>query len=218
MVYKRVHWLLNMSGPLFGVERWSMGLRLTPNFGPNDQAGQQALCDAYAAVVANWVTTAGVLGAQAKLDLVKFNLIGIDGRYQESWSNFTEYATPVAASVSTAMPPQIALAVGLRTAATRGLAARGRIYIPAPQIGIETSTGRMPTSGPTFFAGKVKDLINSLNAVEPGRRVVVCSNVGAGEEREVTAVECGRVLDTMRSRRTKFEEDRVQSAVAAAPA
>lgn len=210
MAFPETHWLLNMSGPHFVNERWSMGLRLdTSDFLPdNSQEAQQQLCEDYAAaVVAGF--TAGELssGTQSKIDLIKFNRIGLDGRYIHSWTNLVEYQVPVAPTATSPHAPQVALAVTLDTGTGRGLARQGRIFVPSPTMNV-AADGRFLVNTATNSATLAAAFINRINAVDPPRRVVVASSVREGAIRPVTAVAVGRVLDTIRTRRRSLEEER----------
>jgi hypothetical protein len=82
---------------------------------------------------------------------------------------------------------------------------------------VGATTGQMTTSLQTDAVARVKALIDAINAVDSGRVVVVASNTRSGAERSVKFVGVGLVLDTMRTRRSKMAETRVQSAVAGAP-
>jgi len=87
------------------------------------------------------------------------------------------------------------------------------------------SDGRATVANAQNKAGGVATLINSLRAVYvaqygPGDdtgHVAVVSDRGAGAENWVTYTEAGRVIDTMRSRRTSLVEDRQISTIAITP-
>lgn len=101
------------------------------------------------------------------------------------------------------------------------------MYLP-PSFGfnIPGSDGRADAANAIARASSVAVLINAINAAYvtwagPGDfngRVAVTSDVGSGAWHWVTHVECGRVIDSMRSRRSSLEEDYQPSSVAIAGA
>ena len=80
----------------------------------------------------------------------------------------------------------------------------------APSAFATVSTdGRMTASNALGMANGVKTLITSLNSrYALVGRVGVASNAGTGRFEHVTRVSVGRVIDTMRSRRSTQVEDR----------
>lgn len=218
MPYPRAHQYLSISGTLFGIERWSIGLRLNNVAGsfPATQAAQQTLCDAYASAVGTWFAGQNAVGSAARLDLVKLNEITVLGKYARAWTNLKEIVPSVAGGGPAPFPPQIAMVLSLRTGANRGGAARGRIFLPAPTAAMQ-SNGVMSAATQTGTLATCKGLIDAVNGVDAGRVVVIASKVGTGVERSVTRIELGTVLDTMRSRRTSMPELPVGVALAGAP-
>jgi hypothetical protein len=63
-----------------------------------------------------------------------------------------------------------------------------------------------------YVAMGVNTLLNSLNAALDPWRLSVISNVRDGAVRPVTHVQVGRVIDTLRSRRTSIPEAYVTGA------
>lgn len=218
MPYARSHQYLSLSGTNFVNERFSIGLRLNNVSGsfPATQAAQQALCDQYATAVSTWWGGQNVIGNQAKLDLVKLNEIDVLGKYRRAWTNLKEIIPATSPGIASAFPPQVSLVASLRTGANRGGAARGRIFLPAPAIGMQAN-GVMSPANQAGALTTVNNLLSAVNGVEAGRVVIVASKVGLGAERSVTRVEIGVVFDTMRSRRSNFLELPVGAAVAGAP-
>lgn len=215
MAYAEPFLRLVVSGSLFGVERFSYGMSLVTSFNnpPLDEPTEvpQAIIDALSA----FHNTANFPIACA-LDTIKLNLIGEDGRYVNQDTVLYEYETPVIGTASTAPPAQVAWAVTLGTAASRGLASRGRFFLPTPTVAIGAD-GRVSESAALARANQVAQLVADITAAVPGFSVGVVSNVGAGARRPVTHVEMGRVLDTMRSRRRSLDEARVVATTSAQP-
>lgn len=204
MPYPSVHYLTAFGGLLPGGEGWSTSLRSTPNF-----AGSTTVNDVAAAVSAWFVTTTSPVCRAATLTWVKHNAIGLDGKYQSQTTNLVEYATPVLSGgpSSPQHPNQTALVATLETGLARGLAHRGRMFLPLPRYGLQAD-GRITAADALAAATSVAGLLSALNGVAGFGDVIVASNVREGAVNSVTAVSVGRVLDTVRSRRTSLGEER----------
>lgn len=143
----------------------------------------------------------------------KLNLIGTDGKYMRDET--TEYiaATPTPGGGQTGpFPAQLATVVTLRTAAERGRASKGRMFLPVCDgFGVVAADGRAAQAAAERVANATAALVADINAVyaaavsgdESLGVVGVVSNIGTGTQREVTSITCGRVTDTIRSRRNK---------------
>lgn len=214
MAYPDSFLRLVLSGSLYTSEAWSMGFSLMRNFAPSASPPAEvppAVVTAAGVMIGN-----GNISNAVRLDLIKLNLIGTDGRYVDQGDTvFHEYTSPVPGGSTGRPAPQVAMAVTLRTANRRGLAHAGRVYIPGPAHN-PSDDGRLTASGAEIYADAVATFINSVNAALPDWRVCVASDVREGAFRQVEGVECGRVLDTIRSRRTSLDEARVPSQVAIA--
>lgn len=218
MPYARSHQYLTLAGTLFGAERFAFGFRLNTASGsfPPDQAGQQELCEDYSAAIEGWWSAQATIGNPARLDLVKLNAIGVDGKYLNPWTNQKEIVGGLPGNNPVPFPAQVALVVTLESGFTRGRAARGRVFLPSPGVTIEAAGGRMSAAVRDGAATQVVQLLDAIHAVEVGRRIIVASKLGGGSERSITSISIGRVLDTMRSRRTSLDEDRASSPLAGA--
>lgn len=219
MAYPGEHYLFAFGGPLRGGEIWTMGLRMTAPAPAGGEANTRLALDAlHAALKAWWI--GGVSSNAAGLAWSKLNRIAATGLYADGFTIRKDEATPVYNNVSVQFPNQIALVATLTTGLSRGLANRGRMFFPVPAVVMEDSDGRLTVAAATAAATKVKTLIDNLNAATDGCRIGIYSKggkVGVGTQRPVTGVEVGRVLDTMRTRRSALKEARVAVALAAAP-
>lgn len=210
MPFPNEHYHLTFGGPL-GVsgEEWSIGLRMSSTLTTDTrEAEETALTNLLAALSTAWGQTGSPVGSQAKLTWAKYNRIGLDGKYLRDYTNVLDRA-PVGGNTASAYPFQCSLVVTLRTSSSRGLASKGRMFLPIP---------RWPLMGPdnTLASGEqesaltwVTTLLNGINAAEGSGRVVVASKVREGAELRVRSVDIGSVVDTMRSRRHKLPEIRV---------
>lgn len=210
MAYPRPFLRLVCSGTLYGAEAFSYSLSLIPDF-----ASAPVVPDEVPEGIIDAVTTfhnGSRIGSQAVLRLIKLNAIGEDGRYlNDSETIYHEVDPGVAGTGNANHPPQVALAISLRTARQRGRAHAGRFYIPVGQS-VAPADGRLSVADATSIAGAATTLISSINAVDPQWNVGVASSVGEGRLQPVTHVRVGRVLDTIRSRRTSLDEGYVEGA------
>lgn len=196
------------SGTYFDTEQFAWTLSLIPNFssptaGPEEVP--QAVIDAVTAFHGS-----GSIANSARLTTLKLNLIGPDGRYVDDGDTVLhDFAPPgLPGGGQPRHAPQVALAVSLQTARTRGRAHAGRFYVPSPTYPID-STGRISAADAEVMVGNASTLIESLNAALPEFIVGVASDVGTGRFQAVTNVRVGRVLDTIRSRRSSLPEEYV---------
>lgn len=147
------------------------------------------------------------------------NLIGTDGRYVDKFGTVEHVlTTPAAGGGGAQYPPQVAAAVTLETNASRGLASKGRFYVPSPVGSFETGPGLFSISAAANLAIRATTLVEDLNEELEGWTVAVVSGTRTGAARLVNRVSVGRVLDTIRSRRTSLVEDRQAGADIAVPA
>lgn len=110
-------------------------------------------------------------------------------------------------------PTQIALAVSLVTG-TPDAVGRGRFYLPSP-INPVGADMRLAEADIPFILGDLRTfLVNVQTACNGSPDPVLCvasqGSVSKGiapQNRTVTAIRVGRVLDTMRSRRNQLEEE-----------
>jgi hypothetical protein len=199
--------LLAFGGPLWTSEQWSCSIRSDPNFGDGNQLSQGALDEIWPAVATWFQSATSPIASHAKLGWLKFNRIGANGKYVNSTTYRKDWATPLATGVSNASAPQVSLVATLETGASRGRAHRGRIYLPAPRYPLEND-GRITAASATAAATSVAGLLTTLNGIASYGSNRVYSNIDAGTSRVITGVTVGRVLDTMRSRRTSLPEER----------
>ena len=151
--------------------------------------------------------SANPISGSAQLTTLKLNEIGPNGRYaNDSTTVVHDYGLPGIPGVGLAKyPPQIALAVSLKTAASRGRAHAGRFYLPTPPAAMGTD-GRVTPAAITDLNTHVGNLLNSINTSVPGWRLGVTSDIGEGTQRVITGFTIGRTFDTIRSRRTSIPE------------
>lgn len=150
----------------------------------------------------------------ATLEFVKVNAVGSNG-LQDPGRNTNEWVPTGTAPTGTAAPwPfQVTMAVTLDTEQVRGLASRGRMFVPTGNLGVNND-GRVNDTTTNDLAEAAAEFISNLNN-QPGvdtqdPRVVIASkgntSVANGPMREVTSVRVGNVPDTQRRRRNQLQE------------
>lgn len=213
------HYLFQFGGTLHGTEQWSNNLRLVPNAGgvvETAETTDMALADLEADLRAFFATPTFHTGLRCTF--AKLNRIGPDGRYLSKTStNARFFATPIAGTATSCHAPQVTVAASLTTAAVRGLASRGRIYLPglSGAFGPVVADGLLSASQANTLRDAVATFLNNVNnwpgldATWAGLDISVVSDgglSGVGQQRKVTGVRVGRVLDTQRRRRHSLVE------------
>jgi hypothetical protein len=211
---------LVMIGSLY-AEQFNMTLNIVPS--ALGELGMPAVGDLTLAAVADDVATwfplavgGGGVGiiSNAKLTSITLNRLDTAGHYMDNPQEHI-YPTPIAGSSGALLAPQLSIAVTLGTQLDRGRGSKGRIYLP-PTSSMSTlaTDGRLTQAFALAVATGFKPLIDAINGTYVGiGKVGVASNTGAGRFEHITRVSVGRVLDTMRSRRTSLAEDHQELAI-----
>jgi hypothetical protein len=209
MAYPGMFHRLVIAGSLYN-DIWNTSLSIVPPSGSG--SGMPAVTDARLAAVAadvsNWWTGGGAFGlipiSSASVKSIKLNRIGPDGLYQDNETKEHIYPVPLVGGGSPGAPPQLAVVATLRTDVERGLASKGRMYLP-PCAGFTSmqADGRAQAGDALRVAGRVINLVQFLNTTYGADgKVGVASSTRGGAFRIVQRVTVGRVVDTMRSRRS----------------
>jgi hypothetical protein len=212
MTYAQPFLRLVVAGDLYGVEQFSFSMSLINDFGSAPDAPDEVPAGVISAVT-DYFAGLPISGA-AVLRYIKLNLIGTNGRYvSESETVVHDFTVPYPKGSGAGSPaPQLALAVSLGTARARGRAHAGRFYLPTPSVSLGAD-GRIDAALTDGIAVETVEFFANLHAALPGWEVGVTSDLGTGAQFPVTHVRVGRVLDTIRSRRTSLDEDYKQRPV-----
>lgn len=205
MAYAKNFLRLVAIGTISGVEDFTFSISLINAVTPTPPAPTEVplgLQTAYQLLMG----PGGISTNTVALRTLKINEIGTDGRYVNDETVFFDYEPPVVGSAATIYPPQVALAVSLRTAISRGRAHAGRFYVPAPAVAIG-GNGKIQPASQESLLDTFKEFLDSVNETMAPWQVGVVSKIGTGAQQRVTAVALGQVYDTIRSRREKFEEN-----------
>lgn len=188
-----------------GDERFSYGLSLQTF----DQSPDEPNVDVVPEAVISAIRTfhGAVSSPRAVIDSVKLNEIGPDGRYVRPTTVETLLtgSNEIPGGQSSRYPAQVSLAVTLRTDVTRGLANRGRFFIPYPGLPMDPNSGLMTTAITNAAAAAAGTFLDALNAAG-NWDVCVASDVGTGAFRKVLSVQVGQRFDVIRSRGRSLPE------------
>lgn len=111
------------------------------------------------------------------------------------------------------LPPEVAICVSLRTGLSGG-SYRGRMYLPAPTVGSNTSVGRLDTTNQGIIVTQLSNAMIAMNAdVTYSTADVVVRSRSLAANTEVTSIDCGDVFDAQRRRRNSLVESRVSAVV-----
>ena len=204
---------VTLSGSMLGgSEEWQTGFYLGQAAGAA-QVPTQAYADVVRDAWKTWFTINGMVHQSYTFTQVKLARLGTDGKYDGSDVVVSTPATAVVGAYGgSLMPPQIALVATLIAGSGKGLAGKGRMYLPGISAGLaanghldQTFCGTVATSLATFF--------NTINSSfeAPGRAI----NASKGHEKllgvgarnvPINGVRVGNVYDTQRRRRNALAE------------
>lgn len=215
----RPHVLIQFGGTLFDSETWSCGIRIhdgvVEDWDPStiNDNNESVLEDFFTDVAAYVSNADSGFSNEAVLTYVKANAIGPDGNYSQADRTVAYYAGPgdTVPGGAAATYAQLALVVSLRGDRDRGRASRGRYYIPAGSLGVDTN-GRIPQAQCEASADAAATFLGNVNNFPGfdlpwGPSVHVMSALGTpGPVMKVDRVEVGNVMDTQRRRRNQLPE------------
>lgn len=217
MAFDSRHKLLTVIGELWTSlaqpEQWTFGLRFDPPSGQEAVSQAQVdACDAVLRTLFVTTTSGAVLAADNRHSYLRCKLAPIDtnGNYPSGEQAFESASVRLAGTGNAAINPwpgQCTPAVTLFSSRPggRGLASKGRIYLP-PIGTIIGSDGTITATTAQNLRQWTASLIGSLNDVVNLGTCAIYSGVGAGVHFPVTGTRAGRVVDTQRRRRRQLQE------------
>lgn len=214
------HYLLSFGGPLRTQEIWNMNIRFrSSNVITADE--QQAECVRIKPFIQAWgAHVQSCWSASAFLSYVKFNRIAPDGTYHDTGNTHRlDFAATAMGTTVAVVPNQIALVVSWMTGVSRGIASKGRVFMPVPFMGALTTAGRIVAGTPLQAAIQAANFLNSVNYVNTSvftpydleacvvsRGPKMGTTWGEGAYQRITGVRIGDVPDTQRRRRNAMPE------------
>ena len=227
------HALLQLSG-VFGsgvnsYEVWSTGLRFIVSVGAEaggstatlpTVAELEAFLDANEAELSTGLENSGLFvgGNTVRLQTVKFNAIDATGHYAYDETVAREFPDLPFGSATTPIvyPTQVSKVLTLETGYTRGVASRGRMYIPGPVNAFNSATGTLTVNQSevdawaAWIAGLETTLVGADRTVTFAPAVV--SGIGTGFGwRLVTGVSMDNRADIQRRRANDIQGTRLSA-------
>lgn len=221
---------VTISGTSFGgAEIWSTGFYMG-SVGSDVSNPTQTLADAIRTAWTTFFTsTAASIHSNFKTDTVKVAQVLATGKTSLDNVVYAPYGTAAAGiSNGSCFPPQVSLAVTLANSGARGLAAKGRMYLPGVALAIGTDA-RINGTQVQSLANAFKTFLDSVNAAASiGERVILASQghktkgadgkytpvPGTAVNAVVNTVRVGNVYDTQRRRRDGLTETYLTAALA----
>lgn len=217
MAYSEPFIKMSFGGSVSGEDVWSNSLSLgSPETGVTQAAFDSLEPQQFeAALRAAYIGNGGIANYES-LSWIKLAYIGEDGKYIGE-PKIYDFPTPAQGSASFNVPPQDSIVVSHLTEARRGLAYRGRTYLPAG-FADATSNGKLAAVVVTSLLTRFTTLFNAINNVATTQtglpiKLIVNSNVRTGMSRYITAISIGNLVDTQRRRRNRLSETYVDSAL-----
>jgi len=212
-----------ISGTMFGgTEQWSTGLQLG-HLGTDVASVAQGTAEE---VANHWETffengQHGISNVYRTVE-VKLSLINLNGKTDLDEIDYWTYPTPIeGGSANQALPPQITAAATLTSDFQRGLASKGRMYLPGICFAISGTTGKMTGAQTEALNTGFKAFLDGINAdadipynvvlASKGHKLATLDADGQpvyenGRQALVTGCRIGDVYDTQRRRRNDFVE------------
>jgi hypothetical protein len=209
---KVVH--VTISGDMFsGQEEWQTGFYMGLAEGaaavPN-QGFADAVRDAWLTL---WTAPVNGFASAYRFNQVKAVRLGTDGKYDGSDIVTSTPASATAGGGSgSPLPPQCALVATLIAGSGKGLAGKGRMYLPGLRVPIDSSGGITTTAAQTT-ADFMAAFLNTVNGSFDAPGVVINASKGGKaalytnpRNVPVNGVRVGTIYDTQRRRRNGMAE------------
>lgn len=204
---------VTLSGDMFnGAEVWSTGFYLGSESAASAPITDTAVSDVSAAWETFFKAASSGISSSYKFKMCKLVEIGVDGKTLPDTAKYYSPQTVVSGgSAQPPYPPQIALVATLSNSLPRGLATKGRMFLPGVNFAVDTS-GHIATANIEGLATNLKTFFDNMynDADLPGRPVLMSTGVAIqlrpGAVRNVTQIRVGNVFDTQRRRRNALNE------------
>lgn len=222
MVYAHKVNRVTLSGTMWGgAEIWSTGFFLgQKDADANDPT--QAAADAIAAAWKTFFENANSqISSSYSFTMAKIAAIDATGH---TVLDKVFYAAPLTASVgangTARLPSQCSLVATLTSARPRGLAAKGRMYLPGWAVAPGTDGLLTVATTVTNVATTLQTFFNAVNASVDVPNSVILAAKGTGllpaltaQNDWVTGLKIGNVIDTQRRRRNGLNETYVAKTI-----
>lgn len=214
---------VTISGTCFGgSEEWSTGFYLGDVAANAADPGSGTA----AAIAPLWTTffqhALSRIAVTYKTNQIKVSQLETDGDVDLNMINIYDYSPAIAGVQSGAVfPAQITIAATLTSDLQRGLASKGRMYLPGVQAVVSDTTGQISTSDTANLVTRLKTFFDAVNASSSIDGYVILASkghkiyeappgtgwhYGLGKNARVTGLRVGTVFDTQRRRRNGLAE------------
>lgn len=220
MPYPQTHILATVGGDISAStpnssDIWQTSVRLAG--GGGTEQPPNSVAELLFEAAADWFAdTRNGFAPYCRLTFAKVALVGPDGRYVGTAEPGRFDGTPVVGpglGQGFQQAPQISVVGTLLTNVRRGLASKGRMYLPPTSYSANSSTGRLNLAAAQGIATSLGLFLGAINSDVGAGQVSVMSKQGAGAYRPVIGVEVGTVFDTHRSRRNRLQEERAEAPI-----
>lgn len=213
---------VTISGTSFGgAEEWSTGFNVG-EVDANATMPTQAQADAYRDLWHDFfVHHDAYISNRWESTLVKVSSIGMDGKSNAADTVFATFPTLTQGATGDSFPPQVSLVASLLGVDPRGVASKGRMYLPGVAAGLD-ATGHIPNNQRNELHAKFAAFLDGVNADTSTPNVVMLASPGSlnkdgtpkiggssPKNSRVAAMKLGNVYDTQRRRRNGLAEQYV---------
>lgn len=213
---------VTISGTCFaGSETWSTGFFMgspTVDVAGVNAPGSQNIAAAWQTFFTNsdsWIPNS------YKTVQVKTAMLNTDGTTDLDEIDYYTYPAPISGGgVGNPLPPQLTVAATLTSDNQRGLAAKGRMYLPGVSIGVTAASAKIASTQMGLLTDRFKTFLDSVNTAAGTSGKLILASKGrrgpdtpggdtvyvGGVNAWVTGCRIGDVYDTQRRRRNQIPE------------
>lgn len=195
-----------------GTEEWSTGFHIGGQSADVEPPTEEGCAVIAAAWKTFFQTTAVSISNKWQTTGVKLATLDTDGSSYGNEQAYFYESTPYSGTGNIHWPAQIALVATLTSEVPRGLASKGRMYLPGVASSL-TDSGKLASTTVSSVATALKAFFDDINSsIEMPGVVTIASKgskpplVGAPITRTATGLRIGDVPDTQRRRRNQLVE------------
>lgn len=213
---------VTISGTCYGgTETWSTGFFMgspTVDVTGVNAPGSQNIASAWQTFFTNATSS---FASDFKTVQVKTAMLNADGSTDIDEIDYYTYPAPIAGGAgASSLPAQIALAATLTSDNQRGLAAKGRMYLPGINAPVSGTTGKIASATVGNIATNFKTFLDAVNVAAGTSGKIILASKGRKQANQVngdtiyiggvsawvTGCRVGDVYDTQQRRRRQLPE------------
>ena len=205
---------VTISGTSFGgEEEWSTGFFHGYETGDCEEPTEADCTEIGGHWQTFFTTTSTKVNNNWKTTQIKMSTLNTDGSTDLDSVKYYNYPTPISGAFSTNnYPPQISLVGTMKSTLARGLASKGRMYLPGIGATVDTN-GRIASTDSLAICTNLRLFLFECGQIAGNNNVPVLASfgrtaplIGAGVTKAIAAVQVGNVYDTQRRRRNALTE------------